>query len=224
MNKPIFLPVNMTRKKVLPKFPDSYIGEAADEYDNLKWMERNQKKTALRCIEYLHDEKLGKIDIPYEDRCYILDLGCGTGYSSEVLIENGFKVVGVDILDDMISIARKKKKESDLVYLNLMLADINNLPFRNNTFNNAISISAYNFITHGLTNQNEKELLINNTARDLHEILKKNGRLIIEFYPQNDTELNLYSSSFTKNGFKGFLLKENLNQKSGQTFLLLRKF
>jgi 18S rRNA (guanine1575-N7)-methyltransferase len=213
----------MTRKKALPKFPDSYIGEAADEYDNLQWMERNQKETALQCLEYLYDENLGENDIQYEEYSYLLDLGCGTGYSSEVLIENGFRVVGVDILDDMISKARKKKKERDLVNLDLILADINNLPFRFNTFNHAISISAYNFITHGLITQKKKELLIDNTARDLYKTLKNNGRLIIEFYPQNDTELDLYSSSFTKNGFNGFIVKENPNQKSGQTYILLRK-
>jgi 18S rRNA (guanine1575-N7)-methyltransferase len=213
----------MTRKKGLPRFPDSYIGEAADEYDNLQWMERNQKETTLRCIEYLYDEKLGKIDIASEECPFILDLGCGTGYSSEILIENGFRVVGVDILDDMISKASKKKKECDLVKLDLILADINYLPFRYNVFNHALSISAYNFITYGLIKEKEKDLLINNTAKNLYNILKKNGRLIIEFYPQNDAELDLYSSSFTKNGFNGFMVKENPNQKSGQTFILLQK-
>ena len=213
----------MTRKKALPKFPDSYIGEAADEYDNLQWMERNQKETTLLCIEYLYDEKLGKIDIQSEECSLILDLGCGTGYSSEILIETGFRVVGVDILDDMISKASKKKKERDLIKLDLIMADINYLPIRYNTFNHALSISAYNFIAHGLIKQKEKDLLFNNTARNLYKIIKKNGRLIIEFYPQNDIELNLYSSSFTKNGFNGFMVKENPNQKSGQTFILLQK-
>jgi len=213
----------MTRKKALPKFPDSYIGEAADEYDNLKWMERNQKETALRCIEYLHDEKLGNIDIKNDFSSLILDLGCGTGYSSEVLIDNCFRVIGLDVLDDMILKASKKIKEHKLFNFNLILADINSVPFRNDTFNHAISISAYNFITHGIIDQNQKELLINNTARNLNKILKNNGRLIIEFYPQDNKELDLFSSSFTKAGFNGFMVRKNPNQKSGQTFFLLSK-
>ena len=149
----------MTRKKALPKFPDSYIGEEAEEYDNLRWMERNQKTTALRCIEYLYDEKLGELDSEYKNPCVILDLGCGTGYSSEVLIENGFRVIGVDILDDMIIKASKKKKEHDYINLDLIMADINNLPFRYDTFNHAISISAYNFITHGIYDQIKRKHL-----------------------------------------------------------------
>lgn len=213
----------MTRKRSLPKFPDSYIGDAADEYDNLRWMERNQKETAERCIEYLHDEKLGENNIKYEGHSLILDLGCGTGYSSEVLIENGFRVIGVDVLDEMILKAGKKKKEHDYIDLDLIMADINNLPFRYNTIDHAISISAYNFITHGIFDQKAKNQRVNDTARDLCKILKTSGRLIIEFYPQDDKELDMFSTSFTKNGFEGFMIKENPNQKSGQTFLLLSK-
>jgi 18S rRNA (guanine1575-N7)-methyltransferase len=213
----------MTRKNSLPKFPDSYIGEEAEEYDKLRWMERNQKTTTLRCIEYLFDEKLGEIDSQSEDRCFILDLGCGTGYSSEILIENGFRVIGVDILEDMILKASKKKKERNYINLDLILADINNLPFRHNSFDHAVSISAYNFITHEIFDQMEKKQRVDDTARDLCKFLRKNGRLIIEFYPQDDKELKLFNSSFIKNGFDGFMLKENPYQKSGQTFLLLRK-
>ena len=213
----------MTRKKSLPKFPDSYIGEEAEEYDTLSWMERNQKTTALRCVEYLYDEKLGELNSEYENPCFILELGCGTGYSSEILIENGFRVIGVDILDDMIIRASKKKKEQNYINLDLILADINNLPFRNDSFDHAISISAYNFITHGIYDQIKRKQTVNNTARDLFKFLRKNGRLIIEFYPQDDKELELFSNSFIKNGFDGFMIKKNPNQTSGQTFLLLSK-
>jgi 18S rRNA (guanine1575-N7)-methyltransferase len=213
----------MTRKNSLPKFPDSYIGEEAEEYDKLRWMERNQKTTTLRCIEYLFDEKLGEIDSQSEDRCFILDLGCGTGYSSEILIENGFRVIGVDILEDMILKASKKKKERNYINLDLILADINNLPFRHYSFDHAISISAYNFITHEIYDQMKKKQRVNDTARDLYNFLRKNGRLIIEFYPHDDKELKLFNSSFIKNGFDGFMIKEKLYQKSGQTFLLLKK-
>ena len=44
-----------------PIFPDSYIGDNSREYDNSIWMERNQKKATLVCLQYLHDEKLNKI-------------------------------------------------------------------------------------------------------------------------------------------------------------------
>lgn len=213
----------MTRKNYLPKFPDSYTGESAKEYNNQKWMERNQKTTTTRCIEYLFDEKLGSNliddDIPY----LILDMGCGTGYSSESLIANGFRVIGVDILLDMLLKAKERKKTRHLENLSLILTDINHLPFRLNSFDHIISVSAYNFITHGKNGINQVRSTVNKTAKNLYEILKRTGRIIIEFYPQNENELNLFSSSFKQNDFNGFIIKNNPNQKAGQTFLLLTK-
>ncbi|GAI71560.1 unnamed protein product, partial [marine sediment metagenome] len=46
---------------------------------------------------------------------------------------------------------------------------------------------------------------------------------IIEFYPKDDKELELFTSSFKNNGFDGFIIKKNPAQKAGQTYLLLKK-
>ena len=55
-------------------------------------------------------------------------------------------------------------------------------------------------------------------------ILAESGRrIIIEFYPLDEQELNSYISSFINNGFNGFLIKKYEKQKSGQTFILLKK-
>ena len=213
----------MTRKNFLPKFPDSYVGEFAEKYDGQKWMERNQKKTTLRCIEFLHDENLGPYPIKEDFSCLLLDIGCETGYSSEALISNGYRVIGVDILPDMLFKAKERKLKNHLDNLELILADINFLPLRKESIDHIISVSAYNFITHDGKGSREEKMIANNTARYLRKILKENGRIIIEFYPQNEGELEFFSSSFKENGFKGFMIKNLPNQKAGQTYLLLTK-
>jgi ubiquinone/menaquinone biosynthesis C-methylase UbiE len=217
----------LVRKNQLPIFPDDYIDEKAEEYDSSKWMERNQKRTASLTIKYLFDEKLKESNDTGKsmgDSCIFLDLGCGTGYSSEVLIQNGYRVIGIDILYDMISKAREKKDTSNhFKSLELILADINFLPIRANSVDHIISISSYNFITYGLENYGEKVKLLNNTGKYLSKILKHNGRIVIEFYPKDDQELKMFNKSFINNGFEGFMVKSNPNQKSGQTFLLLKK-
>ena len=89
-----------------PIFPDSYVGENSSEYDNSIWMERNQKKTAILCLHYLYDEKLDRIgilDTLNEEKYLVADLGCGTGFSSEILVEKGYRVIAVDVLIDMLS-------------------------------------------------------------------------------------------------------------------------
>lgn len=217
----------MSRKTKKPKFPESYQGDKAEEYNQSRWMERNQKRTALLCIQYLYDEHLDNVyhhdilrDLPY----LMLDLGCGTGFSSEILAENGFRVIGVDILKDMIYKAKQKKiryeKDTHIEYVQ---SDINYLPFKDDSIDHVISISAYNFIIDPTTTSKEKIIRLTQTAQDLNAIIKDHGRLVLEFYPNDEQELNLFKSSFTNNGFDGFMIKQNPNQKSGQTFLLLKK-
>ena len=102
----------MSNRENCPIFPDSYVGEKSAEYDNSIWMERNQKKTTIICLKYLYDEKLdtiGKVGTLNDQRFVIADLGCGTGFSSEILVENGYRVIGIDILMDMLSKAKSKK-------------------------------------------------------------------------------------------------------------------
>ena len=217
----------MSRKTSNPRFPDSYIGSMSNDYNDSIWMERNQKKTASICIQYLHDKNLNDIDPNknlIEQNSLLLDLGCGTGFSSEIMSTSGFRVVGVDILKDMLYKACEKKHlYSEYKDIEFILADINSLPLREMTFDHVLSISAYNFINHGLLKNNEKIKRLNATAQYLHKILKPLGRLIIEFYPLDEQELNSYISSFINNGFNGFLIKKHEKQKSGQTFIILKK-
>ncbi|MBD3195769.1 MAG: methyltransferase domain-containing protein [Candidatus Lokiarchaeota archaeon] len=214
----------MPRKKTLPKFPYDYIGERAQEYGTLDWMEKNQKKTTRQCVEYLFDSKLGSIEIEDFSNYLILDLGCGTGFSSEALLDLNFNVVGIDILFDMIEKANAKKTDfSSIQIFELILASITQLPFQPNSFDFIVSISAYNFITYKKKTMGEVNHILNETAAYLSKLLKDNGRIVIEFYPNTIKELNLFTSSFTNNNFNGFYIKQNPTQKSGQTFLLLKK-
>jgi len=210
-----------------PKFPNSYLGNNSLDYDSSIWMERNQKKTTLLCLQYLYDERLDELEKPdflKDDPFYIVDLGCGTGFSTEILLERGFKVIGIDVLYDMLSkVKTKKNYMKNQNNLELILADINYLPLRNSSINHALSISAYNFITYKAESIRDKKKIANNTAKHLHKLMKSNGRIIIEFYPKDDNELEIFTSSFNTNGFSGFVIKQNPNQKSGQTFLLLKK-
>ena len=217
----------MIEKNRLPKFPDSYIGENSREYDSSRWMERNQKKTTLLCLQYLSDPKLnhGGFRDKSENKTYlILDLGCGTGFSSEILAESGFRVIGIDILRDMLYKAHNKRKSISL-YNNifLILADIKHLPLRKNIIDHIISVSAYNFILDDYLEVENKLKILNTTAKSLSQLLKENGRIIIEFYPKNEKELEWFSSSFKANSFEGFIVKSKSKQKSGQYFLLLQK-
>ncbi len=211
----------MTRKKDLPKFPYDYVGEKAVDYNNSEWMEKKQKETTLQCVEYLFDPTLGEYDVNDFSNLLVVDLGCGTGFSSEALSELNFKVIGIDILEDMLLKAHSIRKSYNVNQIyELVQGSITSVPVRPSSIDFIISVSAYNFITYQKPTISQKKSVINRTARYLHQILKENGRMVIEFYPKTQHLLNLFLTSFKKNAFEGYYIK---GDKGGQYFILLKK-
>jgi len=58
-----------------------------------------------------------------------LDIGCGTGIESLVLAELGYRVEGIDIADNLISIAKRKLRTAGYADANFRHADATSLPF-----------------------------------------------------------------------------------------------
>lgn len=56
----------------------------------------------------------------------ILDLGCGTGSMTNLMAKKGYEMIGVDLSDDMLMMARQKAKELnvDVVYLNQDMTEL----------------------------------------------------------------------------------------------------
>lgn len=50
----------------------------------------------------------------------VADLGCGTGNMTERLAENGFDMIGIDLSEEMLAMAKEKaiEKKLDILYLN----------------------------------------------------------------------------------------------------------
>jgi ubiquinone/menaquinone biosynthesis C-methylase UbiE len=59
----------------------------------------------------------------------LLDLGCGTGWTSVFFAKRGYDVTGTDIAPDMISNAIQLKENSRLVNLSFMTADYETMEF-----------------------------------------------------------------------------------------------
>ena len=72
----------------------------------------------------------------------VLDAGCGTGVFTSGIIEKGASVIGLDVSRPMLNRATYKIKHR----FSCVCADMLYLPFENNTFDKAISITAIEFI------------------------------------------------------------------------------
>lgn len=73
----------------------------------------------------------------------ILDAGCGTGFLSIELSKLGFyNLIGVDISKKMLEKACLKKN-----YINLINANLLNLPFKNNFFDSIFSVATIGIVS-----------------------------------------------------------------------------
>ncbi len=76
-----------------------------------------------------------------KDSRRILEIGVGTGRFAKPLQENGFEIVGIDIARDMMRKAKHKGVS------NLLLADACFLPFREKSFDAALSVHVLHLIS-----------------------------------------------------------------------------
>ena len=60
----------------------------------------------------------------------LLDLGCGTGWTSRFFARAGYEVVGVDIAPEMIRLANEQRDAAGLTNLTFAVSDYENLAYR----------------------------------------------------------------------------------------------
>lgn len=90
----------------------------------------------------LSERALELLAIPEDKPCFLLDIGCGSGLSGEVLSDNGHYWTGVDISRSMLEVASERETEGDLILHDMGCG----LPFRAGSFDGAISISAVQWL------------------------------------------------------------------------------
>lgn len=152
-------------------------------------------------LEFPNTYYLAYRDIPEIIRAHVkgsraVDFGCGTGRSSRFLKQLGFDVTGIDISDDMLSIARKLDKDGDY----RLVKDGNYSQLGNDQFDLVQSIFTFDNIP-GWDNRV-------NILKGLRELLKPTGKIICL-----DSTPELYTNewaSFSTSDFPG-----NRNAKTG---------
>lgn len=153
----------------------------------------------------------------------ILDVGCGSGLSGEILSsippdEGGPHVwIGMDVSASMLDVALQRDVEGDL-----LLADIGQgVPFRAGTFDAAVSISAIQWLCNAESSDVSPQGRLSRFFGGLYSSLKRGGRAVCQFYPKNDEQKKMITGAAVKAGFGAGLLEDDPETKNVKVYLVL---
>ncbi|CCA69780.1 probable BUD23-Protein involved in bud-site selection [Serendipita indica DSM 11827] len=162
-----------------------YYGDAeAQKYTNNSRIQKIQAEMTHRALELLA--------LPPDQPLFLLDIGCGSGLSGEILDELGYIWAGVDIAPSMLQVALEREVEGDL-----FLQDIGQgFGFRPGSFDGAISISVLQWLlTSPSSHPNDTPpARLTRFFTTLYAVLRNPSRAVFQFYPETDDQITLITT------------------------------
>lgn len=177
-----------------------YTDEEVERYARSGGMRRAQEKVAFRILELLG----------LNSKSTLLDMGCGVGYTAEVYRAEGYEVVGLDVMPNMVSKAKEKGLE---VHLGDM-REVGKI-FSGRKFDGVVSASALQWI--------KDKASLKSVAQGVYGVLKDRAPLVIQLYPRSEQELVETARVFTRNGFRGKIITDSPDNARKRTVYLVMK-
>lgn len=160
------------------------------------------------------------LNLPEGESAFLLDIGCGSGLSGEILDEEGYIWAGVDVAPSMLEVALEREVEGDL-----FLQDIGQgFGFRPGSFDGAISISVLQWLLNAETSHptSSPPHRLTRFFTTLHSALRNPSRAVLQFYPSSDDQIQLITSIAMRAGFGGGIVVDYPNSnKAKKVFLVL---
>ncbi|KAI9508300.1 williams-Beuren syndrome critical region protein 22 [Russula earlei] len=191
--------------------PEIYYGDTeAGKYTNNTRIQQVQADMTYRALELLN--------LPLDQPAFLLDIGCGSGLSGEILDEEGYIWAGVDIAPSMLEVALERDVEGDL-----FLQDIGQgFGFRPGSFDGAISISVLQWLLNAETSHptSSPPHRLTRFFTTLHSALCNPSRAVLQFYPTSDDQVQLITSIAQRAGFGGGVVVDYPNSKKARKVFL----
>ncbi|CDO52656.1 hypothetical protein DV451_004440 [Geotrichum candidum] len=184
-----------------------YNEDESKKYTESTRVQHIQAEMTLRALELLN--------IPPAQ--HVLDIGCGSGLSGEILTEEGHYWIGMDISASMLGNALDREVEGDL-----FLADMGQgVPFRAGVFDAAISISAIQWLCNADKSENDPKKRLAAFFSTLFASLKRGGKVCCQFYPSSDKQTDQILSAAKTAGFGGGMIIDNPESKKNKKCYLV---
>jgi 18S rRNA (guanine1575-N7)-methyltransferase len=183
------------RRPELAAPPQEFYGEEeSKKYSHNSRIIQIQSELAERALELL--------DFDDDEPKLILDIGCGSGLSSNLLEENGHYWIGMDISIHMLNIARTRT-----VTGSMLLSDMGDgIPFRPSTFDAAISISALQWLCNADKTSHNPSKRLYKFFSTLYAALEQGAKAVFQFYPSDQHQIDLITTQARRAGFNGGLV------------------
>eukprot|EP00300_Choanocystis_sp_HF-7_P001094 c10889_g1_i1.p1 GENE.c10889_g1_i1~~c10889_g1_i1.p1 ORF type:complete len:290 (+),score=48.15 c10889_g1_i1:117-872(+) len=154
--------------------------------------------------------------LPEGQPSFLLDIGCGTGLSGQVLSQEGHTWIGVDIADAMLQVARARDIDGDLIS-----ADIGQgLFFRPGVFDGAISISVLQWLCNIDKTDHRPKKRLRDFFQSLYNCLSHGSRAVFQFYPETPQQCDLIVNAAMSCGFGGGLVVDYPHSTRAKKFYL----
>ncbi|KAH9822436.1 S-adenosyl-L-methionine-dependent methyltransferase [Melampsora americana] len=148
---------------------------------------------------------------------FLLDIGCGSGLSGDIITDEGHHWVGVDISGSMLEIALDREVEGDLC-----LHDIGQgFGFRAGSFDGAISVSVIQWLCNADKSTNSPPKRLKVFFESLFASLVRGARAVFQFYPESDDQVRFIMSYANRAGFTGGLVVDYPNSQKAKKFYLV---
>lgn len=200
----------MSSKRPEHKAPPEifYNEDEARKYTSNTRMMEIQNQMTERALELLMFEE--------DQTCFLLDIGCGSGLSGEVLTEHGHYWVGFDISTAMLDIAVEREVEGDLMELDAGLG----VPFRPGCFDGCISISALQWLCNADKKWHNPVKRLYKFFSTLYTALVRGGKAVFQFYPESPAQVELITAQAMRAGFTGGVVIDYPNSTRAKKMFL----
>lgn len=170
-----------------------------------------QSKISERALELLNlpDDGVPRL---------LLDIGCGSGLSGEILSENEHHWIGFDISPSMLDVALEREVEGDL-----LLADMGQgLGLRPGVIDGAISISAIQWLCNADKSSHQPIARLKAFFGSLYRCLTRGARAVLQLYSDNASQSEMIMKAAMRAGFAGGVVVDFPHStKARKTYLVL---
>jgi ubiquinone/menaquinone biosynthesis C-methylase UbiE len=118
------------------------------------------------------EQAIARMNVSAEAK--VLDVGCGSGWAARLLAQDAKHVIGIDVSDEMIRVAREQS--TDFANVEYQVASAENLPFPDNTFTHAFSMESLYYYAD-----------IRKALREIARVLQPGGTFVtvVDLYQEN---------------------------------------